>query len=300
MPRPRIAHARGIALMVAAMALFALTDLAIKLAAGRMAQPQVIFVLGLGGCVTFAALALIRGERLLVRAAAHPAVLARNLAEMLGTSAMIVALSTTPLTIVGAILQAAPLTVMAGAALFLREPVGWRRWTAACIGFAGVLVVLQPWQDGIAPGAALAVFAMVCLSARDLLNRQAPQELPTLVLAAHGLASILAVGLAWSLAAHGRVLPPEPPWALVAMMVVCGTGAYFTLTASVRAAPVSVVAPFRYTRLLFLAGLGILVLGERPTLALALGAALIIGSGLYALARERRAAPALHSAPPAP
>jgi drug/metabolite transporter (DMT)-like permease len=163
-----------------------------------------------------------------------------------------------------------------------------------------VLVVLQPWQDGIAPGAALAVFAMVCLSARDLLNRQAPKELPTLVLAAHGLAAILAVGLLWSLAAHGRVLPPEAPWALIAMMVVCGTGAYFTITASVRAAPVSVVAPFRYTRLLFLAGLGILVLGERPTLALALGAALIIGSGLYALARERRAAPALHSARPAP
>jgi drug/metabolite transporter (DMT)-like permease len=287
---PRAAPARGIALMVAAMALFALTDLAIKLAAGAMAQPQVLFVLGASGFATFAGLALLRGERLLVPEVADPAVLGRNAAEVLGSTAMIIALATTPLTIVGAILQATPLTVMAGAALFLREPVGWRRWAAALVGFVGVLVVLQPWRDGVAPGALFAVLAMVCLSARDLLNRQAPAGLPTLVLAAHGLGCVLVLGLVWSLLGPGAVLPAEPPWALVAFMALAGTGAYFTITASVRAAPVSVVAPFRYTRLLFLAALGILVLGERPGMDLAAGAALIIGSGLYAFARERRAA----------
>ena len=298
--KPRIEHAAGIALMVAAMALFAMMDLAIKLAAGHMAQPQVVFLLGLSGLVTFASLALFRGERLLVREAAHPAVLGRNAVEIVGTSSMIVALGTTPLTVVGAILQATPLAVMAGAALFLGEQVGWRRWTAATVGFAGVLVVLQPWQAGIAPGAAIAVLAMLCLSGRDLLNRQAPRALPTLVLAAHAMFAILAVGLVWSLAGPGRLLPADPPWGPIAMMVLVAPGAYFTITASVRAAPVSVVAPFRYTRLLFLAGLGIVVLGERVTLPLVLGSTLIIGSGLYALARERRAAPALHSNDAAP
>jgi drug/metabolite transporter (DMT)-like permease len=292
-----MANARGIALMVAAMALFALTDLAIKLASGAMAQPQIVFVLGLAGCATFVLLARLRGERLLTPEAFHPAVLGRNLAEIVGTVSMITALAVTPLTLVGAILQASPLAVMAGGALFLGEQVGWRRWVAALVGFAGVLVVLQPWKAGIAPGAAIAVLAMLALSARDVLNRRAPENLPTLVLAAHGLVFILGVGFAWSLAGPGRLLPADPPWALIAMMMACGTGAYFTITASVRAAPVSVVAPFRYTRLLFLAGLGIFALGERFTLPLAVGAALIIGSGLYALARERRLSPALHTPP---
>ncbi|MEE4117833.1 MAG: DMT family transporter [Paracoccaceae bacterium] len=297
--QPRIEHAAGISLMVAAMALFALMDLAIKLAAGHMAQPQVVFFVGLSGFVTFAALALARGERLLVREAAHPAVLARNVVEIVGTCAMIVALGTTPLTVVGAILQATPLAVMAGAALFLKERVGWRRWAAATVGFAGVLVVLKPWEAGIAPGAAIAVLAMLCLSGRDLLNRQAPRALPTLVLAAHALFAILAVGLVWSLAGPGRLLPEAPPWGPIAMMAVFAPGAYFTITASVRAAPVSVVAPFRYSRLLFLAALGIVVLGEQVDLPLIVGSALIIGSGLYALARERSAATALHSDGPA-
>lgn len=286
--------------MVAAMLLFALTDLIIKLALATMAQPQIVFVLGLGGTVTFFGLAYLRGATLFPKEAAHPAVLTRNLAEILGTCMMIVSLATTPLTTVGAILQASPLVVMAGAALFLNEPVGWRRWCAASVGFLGVLVVLQPWNDGITAGASLAVLAMLCLSARDLLNRQAPRALPTLVLAAHGLASILTVGVVWSLAGPGALLPPEPPWLLICALVAFGTGAYFTITASVRAAPVSVVAPFRYTRLPFLGALGILFLGEELTWALIIGAALIIGSGLYVLARERRATATLHTPPSAP
>ncbi len=285
----------GIALMVAAMALFATADLGIKLAAGRMAQPQVIFVLGAAGLASFCALALLRGERLLTPLALNPAVLGRNAAEIVGTCSMIFALSAAPLTLVGAILQAAPLAVMAGGALFLGERVGWRRWTAAGVGFAGVLVILQPWQNGVAPGALFAVTGMLALSARDLLNRQAPPEMPLSVLAAHGLFAILVLGAGWSLAAEGRLLPPDPPWALIALIAVAGTGGYFTITAAVRAAPVSAVAPFRYSRLLFLGGLGILVLGEAVDAALVMGATLIIGSGLYALARERRA---LHSTPP--
>ena len=286
--------------MVASMLFFALADLAIKLAAGAMANAQIILALGLSGTVTFAGLALWRGLPLFPREAAHPAVLGRNLAEIIGSCAMIVALSTTPLTVVGAILQAAPLTVMAGAALFLGERVGWRRWAAAVVGFLGVLVVLQPWKDGIAPGAALAVVAMISLSARDLLNRQAPASLPTLVLAAHGLVSILAVGLLWSALGPGSLLPADPPWLLILAMMVSGTLGYFTITAAVRAAPVSVVAPFRYSRLLFLGAFGVLFLGEAVTWPLVIGSALIIGSGLYALARERRAGPTLHTAPPAP
>ncbi|MEE4117810.1 MAG: DMT family transporter [Paracoccaceae bacterium] len=285
----------GIALMVAAMALFASADLGIKLAAGRMAQPQVIFVLGASGLASFCALALLRGERLLTPLALHPAVLGRNAAEIVGTTSMIFALSAAPLTLVGAILQAAPLAVMAGGALFLGERVGWRRWTAAGVGFAGVLVILRPWQNGVAPGALFAVSGMLALSARDLLNRQAPAALPTSVLAAHGLFAILFLGAGWSLATEGRLLPPDPPWALIALIAIAGTGGYFTITAAVRAAPVSAVAPFRYARLLFLGALGILLLGEAVDAALVIGAALIIGSGLYALARERRA---LHSTPP--
>ena len=81
-----------------------------------------------------------------------------------------------------AILQSLPLGVTLGAALFLREPVGWRRWVAIIVGFIGVLVIIRPGPEGFTPGALLVVASLAVTAARDLLTRKMYADVPSLAI----------------------------------------------------------------------------------------------------------------------
>ena len=100
---------RGILLMVASMALFAVEDMFIKLAAKGVPTGEIVLVAGLFGIPVFAALAHRSGKGIWIRAALHPAVLLRNLGEMVGSIAYVTAIATVPLPTVSAVLQAMPL-----------------------------------------------------------------------------------------------------------------------------------------------------------------------------------------------
>jgi len=110
------------------------------------------------------------------RAFLQPDVLVRNLTEMIGTLGFVTALALTPLSSATAILQSAPLVVTLGAALFLREPVGWRRWVAITVGFIGVLMVIRPGSDTFDPRVLFAVLGTLGLAVRDLATRRIPRE----------------------------------------------------------------------------------------------------------------------------
>ena len=131
---------RGIGLMVLSMALFALEDVFLKLAAVHMPTGQLVLLSGLLGMPIFMLITWRAGGRTLSPRLGHPAVLARNLGEMVGTVGYITALASVPLATVSAVLQALPLAVTLIAALFMNEPVGWRRWSAILVGFCGVLL----------------------------------------------------------------------------------------------------------------------------------------------------------------
>lgn len=281
---------QGMALMTLGMLGFAVEDVFIKLAAERVPPGQIILVLGAGGAVLFALLARSQGLRLWSRAALHPAVLGRNAFEMAGTFFYILALALAPLVVVSAIFQAMPLAVTLGAALVLGEAVGWRRWTAIAVGFAGVLVVIRPWGAGFEPASLLALGAVVGLAGRDLFTRRVPAGTPSFLLAGWGSLAVALVGAAQLLVTGGPVQPTgtEALWLLGALAF--GSGGYWVLTEATRVGELSAVMPFRYARLLFALLLGLLVFGERPDAWTGLGAAMIIGSGLYAFARERRVA----------
>lgn len=285
----------GILLMILANFLFALGDMFVKFASAALAPAHIIVVLGVGGLASFAALARVRGESLWHRAFFAPPVMARNLAEAIAAFGMITALALAPLSTVAAILQASPLVVTLLAALFLPERVGWRRWVAVIVGFGGVLLIVRPGAEGFDPTVLFAVLGMVGLSIRDFCTRIAPPGLPTTALASYGVASIIPMGIAIAVAT-GTPLPGSVPWLPVLGMVLFGTAAYFAITLSVRLGEVSVVAPFRYSRLVFAMLIGIAVFGERPDPPTLAGAALILGAGLYALWRERRGKSRLHLA----
>ncbi|MEM9852445.1 MAG: EamA family transporter, partial [Pseudomonadota bacterium] len=135
---------RAIVLMTAAMADFATADLSISLLPDEMPSSQILIVLGVGGATVFGTLAKLKGLRLLTPLWRDPGVLARNGSELIGTMGIVTALTLIPFSQASSIMQAVPLVVTAGAAVLLREPVGFYRWAAVLVGFLGVLVIVAP------------------------------------------------------------------------------------------------------------------------------------------------------------
>ena len=277
---------RGIALMLVAMALFAVEDMFLKWAATDLPVGMVIFVAGAFGAPVFAVLARIEGRRVMTSAALHPAVLARNAGEVIATLAYVSALALVDLSTVSAVLQATPLAVTLGAALFLREQVGWRRWAAISIGFVGVLLVIRPGMDGFRPEALWVLISVAGLALRDLAARAIPGDCTTAQVSCWGLMSVALLG-ALMMIPGGAVQPDGAQVAVLLGAVVFGTAGYWAITAATRLGEVAVVSPFRYARLVFSMAIGVLVFDERPDALMLVGAALVIGSGLYAFARER-------------
>jgi drug/metabolite transporter (DMT)-like permease len=281
---------RGAILMVLAMAGFAFEDMFVKSAARQLPVGEILILFGLGGMLCFMALTKRRGEPLY-----HPAILSRPLLikaamEVMGRLGYTVALALTPLSNASAILQATPLVVVAGAALIFHEPVGWRRWAAIALGFVGVLIILRPGLEGFELASLWAVVGMLGFAGRDLATRAAPPVLSNVQLGIYGFLMLIPTGVILLMFTGGAVVP-APREALDLLAAVgFGVAAYYGLTAAMRMGEVGVITPFRYTRLVFALILGVVVFAERPDALTLIGAAVIIGSGIYTLIRGRQVA----------
>lgn len=281
------ANQRGILYMVLGMGGFAAEDAFIKLAAVHLPSGQIMLTLGLLGGPIFGAVAWRQGHRPWSRHALHWAVMGRNIGEMLGSLCYIAALAVAPLVTTTAIFQAMPLAVTMGAALFLGEQVGWRRWTAILVGFGSVVLIIRPGAADFNPASLLAVGAVLGLAARDIFTRKVPKSIDTMLLTTWGFVAVGIVGAVQLAFTGGAVLPTGPE--VFILLAALGTGAvgYWYLTESTRVAELSAIMPFRYSRLLFALVIGVLAFGERPDLLTLLGAAIIVGSGIYTFTRER-------------
>ncbi len=273
--------------MCAAMGAFAVEDALIKLASGSVPTGQILALIGLGGTPVFAALAWRQGIALRPAPAYRRALGLRCLFEVIGTMGFVTALSLIPISTASAIIQATPLVVTAGAALFLGETVGWRRWSAVIAGFVGMLMILRPAGTGFDPAALWAVLGMAGLAGRDLVTRRMPPGLPTLLVATWGFAAVAALGLAMLAVSGGAVVPPAIATAQIACALGIGLVAYWMIIEATRAGDVSVISPFRYTRLIFALVIGFVIFAERPDGWTLGGSALIIASGIYTVLRER-------------
>lgn len=276
---------RGSLLMVAAMAAFALEDMFIKSAAARLPVGQVLIVFGLGGMLIFGVLARMRGEQIFGRM--DRVIWVRSGFEIMGRLCFTLALALTSLTATSAILQATPLVVALGAAVFFNEQVGWRRWIAIFVGLFGVLLVLRPGLDGFEPASIFAVLGTIGFAGRDLATKASRPQLSNAQLGVFGFAVLVVSGLialAWT---QDPIAPTIVETGALALAIVFGVIAYSALTGAMRAGEVSVIAPFRYTRLVFAMILGILVFAERPDTMTLIGSAIIVSGGLYSMWRER-------------
>ncbi|MFV0360012.1 DMT family transporter [Tropicimonas sp.] len=277
----------GAILMILSMGGFALEDMFIKQTAALLPVGQIMLFIGIGGFVIFSVAAFSQRQSIFSRELLNGALILRNLFEIVGTFGFVTALALVPIATATAILQSMPLIVTLGAALCLGETVGWRRWLAIAAGFAGMLLIVRPGAETFDPAMLYAVLGAFGLAARDLATPKIPPTVSALQVSAWGFFTYVLMGGAMLLISGGAKPMGMPELRGLAAALTIGVVSYFMLTISVRIADLSAVAPFRYSRLLFALAVGVVVFHERPDLMTLSGAALIIASGLYTLARER-------------
>lgn len=282
---------QSIALMVFSMVCFAIEDLFIKQLTGVMPAGQVLTLLGGGGAFFFALMARREGVSLLPPLKGNGVLYLRTSCEGVAAVFIVSALALVPLSTFATVFQASPLAITLGAALFLGETVGWRRWAAICVGFLGVLLIIRPGTTSFDPATLLVLGAVVTISARDVISRRLPAATRSSVVAFQGFGSLLITGpLLMLFMGNAPVGLTSNDWGITAVTIFFGMVGYYAIVMATRIGDASALAPFRYTRMVFSMGLGMLILGERPDLMTYLGAALIIGSGFYTYLRERHLA----------
>jgi drug/metabolite transporter (DMT)-like permease len=273
--------------MVAAMAAFSIEDMLIKAAAETTSLGLILALFGLGGMLIFILLTYRQGQRVIHPAILFKAVLMRAVCEIVGRFCFALAITLTPLSSASAILQATPLIAMIGAALLFGEQVGVKRWLAVLVGFIGVLMIIRPGLAGFEAASLFAVVSTLGFAGRDLATRAAPPVLSNLQLGVYGFFVLIPTGLVMLIYQNEPLQINGTATIQILGAIVFGVMAYNALTIAMRAGDVSVIAPFRYTRLLFALALGIFVFGESPDLLTLLGSLLIVASGAYTLMQTR-------------
>ena len=274
--------------MMMSMACFAVEDTFIKLLSARLPATQILFSIGFGGALITLVLAIVLNVNLADKILLNKHVISRTIADLFGALSFTSAMVLIPMSLLASILQATPLFVTLGAAILLGEKVGWRRWSAIFIGFLGVIIILQPGYGSFQLASLLGLAAVLCLALRDVVTRDMATEIPTLTVTFY---ACLAMGSAGFIA-YPFFGPPIMPTTYEAIILICaaiiGLTGYFLLVLATRKGDVSVIAPFRYSRLLFSLGLASLILGEKLTLPILLGGLLVVSSGIYTFGRESR------------
>ncbi len=282
----------AILLTIFAMACFAVVDAFVKLASESQGAGQVIFISSLATFGLFWIAMRRSGERLWAPNAHNPALLVRTAGEIAGGIGIVVALGLAPLSSVIALAQAQPLAVVVGAALFLKEDVGWRRWAAVGLALTGVLMILRPGFSSFDPDLLWVLVYVIGLATRDLASRRLPPRISTPFAVAWSMVPMsLAGALMMSFQGGWRPVSFETAvWYLG--MILAISAALWTLTTAMRSGDVSSLAPFRYSRILFALLIAYFLFDEIPDAMTWAGVTLIVGSGLYAFWRERRRADA--------
>ena len=190
------------------------------------------------------------------------------------------------LAITSSIFFIVPIVIALIAAPMLGEKLDRGRWAAILAGFAGVLVIVRPWSADFHPAMILALVNAVLYAIFNLMTRRlAAYDSPETIqyLPAVGAAILLTP---FGIAAWASI-PGGLEWTLACFMGVLGGLGHYLLAAAHRYAPATVIAPFLYQQVLYMALFGYLVFGDIPAPAVWIGAAIVIASGLYLFARER-------------
>lgn len=280
---------RGAGLMMVAMAAYTFNDACMKALSGEIPMFQSVFLRGVLSTMLLLIVARARGGlRFNLPRREWGLIAIRAASEVAATVFFLTALFNMPIASVTAILQVLPLTVALAAAVFLREPLGWRRMLAILVGFIGVLIIVRPGADGFNIYAISAMMAVVFVTIRDLVVRRMSASVPSMTVAisasaavtiSFGLASLTVEWVPLGLAHMGLIFT-------AALFLLAG---YISSVTVMRVGEIGFTAPFRYTGLIWAMILGWLVFAEWPDNLTLIGAGIIVATGVFTLYRERRA-----------
>jgi drug/metabolite transporter (DMT)-like permease len=287
------ANARGILAMNVAMCAFVVNDSLVKALTAGLPLGEIMFARGLVATTGLVALCLWTGDFVAWPRLANRMVAFRLVGEIGATLFFLTGLMRLPIGITSAIFQVTPLAVAAGAAIFLGERVGWRRWTAILVGFAGVMIIIRPGPEGFDTSALLILGSVGFVVLRDLATARMPPTIPTFLAALS--TSVVVTVVALLLIPFEPALSRQPVWRPITLAefgLVAGAGVsllvgYVLLTVAMRTGEMATVAPFRYSLLIWAFLIGIVFFGERPDALTLVGAAIVVGTGLYTVQRER-------------
>ncbi|MDB4057316.1 DMT family transporter [Candidatus Thioglobus sp.] len=279
---------KGAALMTACVSAYVINDAFMKLLFSEIALFQAVF---LRSIITVPPiLIMVWITKVAIRNLSKQdkrLIMVRVGAEIFITITFLTALKHMPLANVTAILQALPLAITMAAALFLAEPVGWRRWSAILVGFVGVLIVVRPGLEGFNIYSLSAFMAIIFLTVREISTRKLKSEVPTITVVlstAVGsalFAGIMMIGSEWDTVS-------AVSWLLILGAAVAILIATLLSVMAMRIGDIGFVSPFRYTSMLGAIGLGILMFGDWPDQPTLVGTLIIVSTGIYTFNREQK------------
>lgn len=276
----------GIVLMLLAMAVLSVMDATMKQLAGHYPPLEVAALRGTVSLPFVIAWVYWRERSFAtlfrVRWRWH---LARGLLAITMLTSFIYALGQMPLSETYALFFIAPLLITAFSVIFLKEPVDWQRWTAIAVGFAGVLIILRPGFTAVGLSAVAVLIGATCYALNAISVRFLGRTDSTAAMT-FWFMFMLAIGAGALALPNWQPVQMVDAWWLLAMGITGALGQVF-ITEAFKRAPVSIVAPFEYSSLFWGVLLDLAIWGELPGPIVFAGAAVIVGSGLYLLRRER-------------
>ena len=279
---------RCIFYMIVAMAGFAIEDAIIKQLSNSMPISEILILIGIGGLVIFSLAARYWAIRILSAEIKNPRFLIRSLCELAAAISFVTAIVHGSLSVSSAIIQATPLAVVIGGTFILKQQVSGLSWVLVLTGFIGVLMVTQPGLEGFKPATLFAVAAVFFLAIRDIITRSLSDSIPVITISFWAFFASLSAGLITVPFFEPFQVPSSKDVLLVTASVCTASFAYCAVVLATRAGEISVVAPFRYTRLLFALGLSVVFFDENINGLMLLGSVLIATSGVLMLAVTQR------------
>jgi len=279
--------------MIASMAAFAIEDAFLKTVTKQLPVGQVLMMFGAGGLCVFALLARRAGASIFQAQVLTKNMLFRAVFEFFGRLFYVLAIALTPMSSATAILQSAPLFVVLGARIFLREKVDAKTWIAIFLGLFGVLIILRPSAADFSLLSLLALIGTLGFVGRDLFSRTAPSSLTKEVLGFYGFTTMMIAGTCYAVW-DGKpfVSLQAQQFLMLAAALLAGVFAYTALMTAMRTGSIGAVTPYRYSRLLFGISIGVIVFGEQLDAPMLLGCAIVIGAGLFIGWQNQRRQPA--------
>lgn len=292
------AHVKGMAIMVASVLMLPLMDAIGKWLAmmDNMPPAAVTFMRFFIQCCLMCAILLFSGGLRALRTDNLTGNLVRGALMGFGGVCFFTAVKYMPLADAMAIFFAEPLILTLLSAVFLKEKVGWRRFSAVGIGLIGTMIVIQPsfkifGAVSLLPLATAVTFAIYLILNRKFGARENPLVMQFYAGIGGSALAVLAMLLAPAvgLADMRFGLPGSTgAWLLVLLLGTIGTVSHLMVVQAFKLAPASMLAPFQYLEIVNAVLVGLIVFGDFPTPSKWFGIAIIIGSGFYVFMRERK------------